>query len=868
MTLRLSLFSIGASLCLSVGAQTVLTDAQLTEAYNATFNNATPNYVTVHDPSVVIGYEGSDGKVTANETPGSKKVYCIFGSHKAWAKSYDLQNWSYFSNNLSTQFATIFAEDAAWSALGSSNYDVSGNLWAPDVIWNPTMNKWCMYMSVNGDKWYSQIVLLTAESLTGNWTRVGTVVYSGFLSNNANKTDLYDILGTNEYPSRYTLNRNGNRTYGMNAIDPCTFFDEDGTMWMVYGSWFGGLYTLKLDPATGLRDKTYTYTTTDGTAEGAISDAYQGLKLAGGNHKSGEAPYIEYYNGKYYLFVTYGGLTANGGYNMRVFTSDKATGPFVDISGQDARYASNNTTVGDVNGYVGTRLMSYYRWGFMNYGYTAQGHNSAVVDTDGRMFLVYHTRFDDGTEGHQVRVHQLFQTKSKYLTTTPFQYRGETIDNKAYTTEELVGKYGVLSHTPTNYASLQCVTEKTFQLNADGTVSGGFSGTWSLDADGPYINMKLGTSTTYEGIIIEQYIENTNQKALCISLVSSNDCSLWGYKRTESGNTFSDEVMLAIDSKTISIPSSASSGMKLSFPTTTDNGLPIAWTTSNETIISSTGEVGTVSADTKVDITYTITCGDYSYSKTQSVSVSTEKDFLEYYADETTFAAAKPTDLITETTGLSISFDINGLTSDWDKVAHSTDNSKYILYLSVLHYNNNDHYEAVATQSAEAKATGLAPHELFLNGSYNATVSFNTDGSISYYRNGVLMLTYAANASSSYPSGGTVKPADIVKAVVNYYKKDQLVFDRSVSNIKINYAKDYVPSESAITDVNINNISIINTGKCINIANKLSSDIVRVYDIMGKIIYEGYYETIEIAQNGFYIVTVNNISKRILICRK
>ena len=56
---------------------------------------------------------------------------------------------------------------------------------------------------------------------------------------------------------------------------------------------------LKLDPTTGLRDKTYTYETTDGTAVGATSDAYQGLKLAGGNHMSGEAPYIEYFNGKY-----------------------------------------------------------------------------------------------------------------------------------------------------------------------------------------------------------------------------------------------------------------------------------------------------------------------------------------------------------------------------------------------------------------------------------------------------------------------------------------------------------------------------------------------------------------------------------------
>ena len=868
MKFKFTLLSIVASVSLSLTAQTTeLTKTEITEAYNATFKNATPNYVTVHDPSVVIGYEDTSGKVTAIETTGSKKVYCIFGSHKAWAKSYDLQNWTYFTNNISNNFKTIFAEDAAWSALGSSSYDVSGNLWAPDVVWNPTMNKWCMYMSVNGDYWYSQIVLLTAESLTGDWTRIGTVVFSGFTASNASKTDLYDILGTTSFPSRYTLNRNGNRTYGMNAIDPCAFFDEDGNMWMVYGSWFGGLYMLKLDPTTGLRDKTYTYETTDGTAIGATSDAYQGLKLAGGNHMSGEAPYIEYFNGKYYLFVTYGGLTANGGYNMRVFTSEKVTGPYKDISGNDARYSSSNTSVGNVNGSVGLRLMSYYRWNHMSYGYTAQGHNSAVVDTDDRMFLVYHTRFDDGTEGHQVRVHQLFQTKNKNLTAAPFQYRGETLQNKAFSAIDIIGEYGALSHLPTNYSSLECVKEKTLKINEDGTISGDFNGSWTMDSDGPYITFKLGTST-YEGVIIEQQIENTNDKRICFTAAGSNDYSVWGYKRKVNGSTFDEKTSIYLDLQALSLPSSAYAGSTLNFATKGPNGSTIEWQSDNNAIIDNEGNVANVTNSTSTNVTYTINNGSYKYTETKTINVNPADDsILGYYTTINDFANAKPNKNITKETGLSISFNVSGLTNDWDEIAKSTDN-KYTLFLSVLRYNGNDHYEASATTSTDANETGVAAWQLFLNGNYKATISYNPDGTITYYRDDVLMLTYGANVKPNYPTTGTVTPATIVPAVIDYYLNDKITFSRNVSNIIIGYSVGYKADTSPISNTKTETLNIRNYGNKVVISGKNNDDIVKIYDIYGRLAYSSFDNTIEIQQNGIYIVKVNNITKRILICKK
>ena len=84
-----------------------------------------------------------------------------------------------------------------------------------------------------------------------------------------------------------------NHLYAPNAIDPNLFFDASGEkLYMSYGSWSGGLFLLELDPATGEA----IYPGVDSTDEisGNFVDRYFGVHLAGGNHQSGEAPYIQY----------------------------------------------------------------------------------------------------------------------------------------------------------------------------------------------------------------------------------------------------------------------------------------------------------------------------------------------------------------------------------------------------------------------------------------------------------------------------------------------------------------------------------------------------------------------------------------------
>ncbi len=480
-----------------------------------TYTQATLNHVTVHDPSIV-------------KDPATG-MYYIFGSHMAWAKSKDLMNWTIFTNNINRDYRTLFAAEAAWAAKASSSYDVSGNLWAPDVIWNEDMGKWCMYMSVNGPKWNSTICLLTADKLDGDWTYVGPVIQSG-MSNGFGVTFDYTLVTGETTPaSRYAL-RNNNPTWEPHAIDPCVTYDAEGNLWLCYGSWSGGIGMIRLDNKTGLRDYTTTYDYVS-----SVSDPYCGYKLSGGNQRSGEAPYIQRIGDYYYLFVTYGGLVANGGYNMRVFRSKNIYGPYTDRTGHDPRYPFNSgdpgsNRTGMINDVVGNRVMSYYKWSFMSQGYCAQGHNSAFVDSDGRAYIVYHTRFSNSGEGHQVRVHQVFVNEDGWLVTAPFEYAGEKLSASGYTAKEVEGVYEVLFHVGTDYENKECVTGENLQFNADGTITGDRSGTWKWSSKGsPYVTLTMG-SVTYKGVFLEQKLEDRKDGALCFTVMGSDEIAVWGYK--------------------------------------------------------------------------------------------------------------------------------------------------------------------------------------------------------------------------------------------------------------------------------------------------------------------------------------------------
>ena len=653
-TIRHTLAALALAAATSVQADEVV---QLTQSdINGLYKEVGRSWVSVHDPSVV-------------HTTG--KNFYIIGTHRGWAHSTDnmiswsgLNNGSLFGvvnasgNVVVANFANAFSTNQtktvrarvngtvqevpfgnfdakAWGNGNQAGWDIAGNMWAPDLIWNPTMEKWCMYMSINGDSWHSVIVLLTADKITGPYVYQGPVTFSGFINTTTpeiswKKTDLELVIGTQTtLPARYDKGGDWG-SYWPNDIDPCVFFDDDGQLWMSYGSWSGGIFLLKLDKETGLRDYTVTYPVTLDGGGRAITDPYFGRRIAGGYFSSGEGSYIQKIGNYYYLFISYGGLESTGGYEVAIFRSEQPEGPYLDAQGLDAfyngrywlNYGPNQQTTG------GTRPFGAYAgWGFMTVGELAQGHNSAIVDEQGRAFIVYHTRFNDGGEGHQVRVHQLFQNKDGWLCAAPFQFDGEEdtdatlAEGCQFTKEEIAGDYDILIHRyKLDHANREVVTPQHISLNANGRITGDLTGTWAITNGTAYIRITAG-NVTYNGVVVEQQVDGSTLKAICFTAMATSGVSLWGYH-------VEPKYAVAYTSSKYNVPVRAGQliNKNIDLSGTGYFGATIEWESSVPEVITHTGKYCPADTATRVTLTCRIKAANYVYER--SFNVTAQKESL------------------------------------------------------------------------------------------------------------------------------------------------------------------------------------------------------------------------------------------------
>ena len=673
--LLLSLMGLAA---IGATAQTQVGDNDLTNAYTSrTYGKR----VTCHDPSIVVD----------DITNPSSPTYYIYGSHLGRGKTTaakNYQEWSIFkageeatgnvnslfankqgtlvnyanayASHLITEVKNSKGENVKFGNFNAHGWqykgnNVQGNQWAPDIVYNKTMKKWCMYMSLNGANWCSSIVCFVADKVEGPWTYQGPVVFSGFQGTYAHNsyaaaddwkhTDFAIATGETTLPTRYKIGKSWG-TYWPNCIDPCVFYDDNDNLWMSYGSWSGGIFMIKLDKTNGLRDYTYTFpyevngkTVTPGAASAnCTSDPYFGKKIAGGYYVSGEASYIQKIGKYYFLFMSYGGLTSDGGYQMRIFRSENPDGPYKDCYGTSALFKSYkmnySSTTADNRGVL---LFGGYQWDAMSGAELAQGHNSAFVDKQNRSFVVYHTRFSNGGEGHQVRVHQLFLNDEGWLMAAPFEFDGETITDEAIASKasiadaDIAGDYQFMRHQyGQNTKAKAFETPVNITLNADGTITGAEKGTWKRTAGTDYIHLTIN-NVVYRGVLVKQTVDYTNIPAIAISALSSSSGRL---TMGQNNFTYQQEVWaVKADAKaaikytlskmTLPFSDGATLNAAPSLPAQGKMGAKISWKSSDTSILTDDGKV---KGKGKVTLTMTISKDDYEYVKDYTLNIDAEAE--------------------------------------------------------------------------------------------------------------------------------------------------------------------------------------------------------------------------------------------------
>lgn len=476
------------------------------------FHTDTP----VHDPDVFVDKDGS---------------YYIFGTHMAAASSDDLRYWESFAEGVSADnplFSNLFDENQHvfdyCGKFNGSEYAV----WAPDVSYNPYLKKYVMYFCTSGSYIKSNICMATADAARGPYTFEEIILYSGFDAATAAQTNLCEVLGSDADISRY-LKKNGNynNLSWPNCIDPNLFHDKEGRQWMVYGSWSGGIFLIEMDERTGrpVHPK---------TDERNQVDAYFGKKLLGGGHKSIEGPFILYdeISDYYYLFVSFGWLARDGGYQIRLFRAKKPDGPYVDMEGKTFRRVNHHDP-------YGLKLLGNYIFPSMECGYKSPGHNSAFEDQDGQIYIVYHQRFDLPTEVHEPRVHQLFRTKNGWLTVAPFATEGEMLCRKNYHESEICGTFYLVEHgldiSDEIHKPLKVEFTRAGEIlkyveqspENSNTVKEGRPYGWYTLNEESRITFHAG-GVTYEGVVV-QLNDEAGNPTMCVTGVGANQ-SAWAVK--------------------------------------------------------------------------------------------------------------------------------------------------------------------------------------------------------------------------------------------------------------------------------------------------------------------------------------------------
>ena len=273
--------------------------------------------IVVHDPVVI-------------KAGDEYYLYCTGHGISAF-RSPDMKNWE--------KLPPVFPEKPTWADSVVPGF--KNHIWAPDISYHN--GKYYLYYSVSAfAKNTSAIGVATNETLDPSadnykWEDQGIVIRS--------------------IPDRDMWN----------AIDPNLAFDEDGTPWLAFGSFWNGLKLVKLDKdLTEIAQPEEWHTIARRKRSFEIPNTDPGDAAL-------EAPFIFRKNGYYYLFLSWDLCCSgeNSTYKVVVGRSKNITGPYLDKSGTSLNQGGGTLLVeGDDNWY-------------------AAGHNSTYT-FNGKDYMFFH----------------------------------------------------------------------------------------------------------------------------------------------------------------------------------------------------------------------------------------------------------------------------------------------------------------------------------------------------------------------------------------------------------------------------------------------------------------------------------------------
>ena len=394
-------------------------------------------------------------------------------------KSKDLVHWTF----VGWAFSKIPNEAVKW-VRDNANGEGATNVWAPFIMKVGT--KYRLYYCVSAFGLNdSYIGLAESDSPEGPWIQKGGVV----------KTNQQSV---------------------MNAIDPTVIEDhENGKLWMIYGSYFGGIYCVQLDKSTG-----FTSVPND---KGHLVARRANYKM-----ENMEAPEIIYQPElkKYFLFVSYGPLVTT--YNIRVGKADHAEGPYTDFFGKSLTDTVNAYPI----------LTAPYRFNHHK-GWAGVAHCSVFTDENGNYYMAHQGRLSPQNMLMDLHVRRLFFTTQGWPSVSPERYAGEKLSNSIHR-EMLFGEWEIIRiHDSGARANLQAgqvsdsellssEVNHSFHINLtpSGNISLSMKGKWSYDNE--QLTLELENEKISHLVVFNGHDWENETRTLLFTGIDENGCSVWG----------------------------------------------------------------------------------------------------------------------------------------------------------------------------------------------------------------------------------------------------------------------------------------------------------------------------------------------------
>jgi arabinan endo-1,5-alpha-L-arabinosidase len=440
----------------------------------------------VHDPSCLkIGdtyyMYSTDAIFFGRRNPETKKTDIKIGNIQV-RSSKDLVHWKFEG----WAFDSIPTEAKNWVLSHSDNKGAT-NIWAPYIVQYKNIFRLYYCVSAFGLQ-TSYIGLAESESPLGPWTPKGAVV----------KT------------------QRGDR---MNAIDPSIVTEpETGKMWMHYGSYFGGLYAVQINPETG-----FTATPND---QGHFTATRANIRK-----DNIEAPEIIYNPTfkKYYLFTSYDPLMTT--YNVRVGRSDKPEGPFLDFFGNDLRDTINHYPI----------LTHPYQ--FKNHaGWAGTGHCSVFKNENGDYFMAHQSRLSPDNQLMDLHVREVKWTTDGWPTVSPERFAASK--QTKITKKDIVGgweiiriqdaktdrklEFGQILWGENQLRKTEIDASQVVDFYSSGKMKGS-NGSWKFDtAKG--LTLMLKDETINNLIVFVGHDWENETETLLFTGLDKSGCSVWGKK--------------------------------------------------------------------------------------------------------------------------------------------------------------------------------------------------------------------------------------------------------------------------------------------------------------------------------------------------